>query len=497
LLNSFPPPLAELIARFLEILPAQSPLYLVGGAVRDILLGKAVHDIDLALHGNVLKIARRFADAVGGAYYPLDVERETGRIVIMPEGKPRLVIDLASLRGAGIEEDLANRDFSLNAMAINLHHPEALIDPLHGAADLHARQLRACSDHAFLDDPVRVLRAVRLAFSHKLTITSETRNLLRQAVIRLDQVSIERLRDELFRILSGSHVSQAVRTLDLFGALSFILPELEDLKNLTQSPPHLYNAWEHTLAVVDRLQIVLAVLGLVHDPDLAANLSTGLVAVRLGRFRVQINEHIFASLTPDRTIYSLIMMAALYHDVGKPFRQSLDEDGRIRFFDHDRIGAEMTAERARLLRLSTDEIQRLSLIVRHHMRPMLLAQAQVHPSRRAIYRFFRDSGQAGVDVCLLSLADFLGTYGTELPQNAWVHHLDIVRELLEAWWERSESVVYPPRLLDGHQLIQRYGLEPGPKVGRLLEELQEAQASGEVQTLSEAFLFVEKIINGE
>lgn len=469
---------------------------MVGGAVRDILTGSQVHDIDLALSGNVLQITRKLADAVGGAYYPLDTERDTGRIVLMPEGKPRLIIDLASLRGKGIREDLLGRDFTVNAIAINLHQPDSLVDPLQGAADLHAKRLRACSDHALIYDPVRVLRAVRLAFTHQLVITAETRQQMHQAATMLDQVSIERIRDELFRILSGSYVPQAIRTLDMFGALKIILPELESLKNLTQSPPHAFNAWEHTFSVLAWLQNVLTILGSVHDPDLAGNLSTGLLVMRLGRFRQQISEHMNVSLTPDRSIRSLVMLAALYHDIGKPLTQKMDEDGRIRFFEHERIGAEITEERARQLRLSSDEADRLKLIVHHHMRPMLLAQAQTQPSRRAVYRFFRDTNRAGVDVCLFSLADFLGTYGFTLPQIEWGHHLGIVRELLESWWDRNKTVVYPPRLLNGHQIIQRYGLEPGPEIGRILDEVLEAQASGDVTTLSEAFLLVEKILNG-
>ena len=495
MLNLLPQPLGDLISRFLQIVPVEIPFYLVGGAVRDILTGRQVHDIDLALSGNVLQTARRLADSVGGAYYPLDTERETGRIILMPEGLPRLVIDLASLRGRGIEEDLSGRDFTVNAIAIDLHRPDVLIDPLQGSADLLAKRLRSCSDQSLLDDPVRILRAVRIAFAHQFTITKETRQLIRQAVPRLETVSIERLRDEIFRILSSSYVPQAVRTLDLFGVLKFIMPELEDLKNLTQSPPHTLNAWEHTLAVLERLQTILSILGPVHNADLAGNLATGLVALRLGRFREKIREQMNASLTPDRSIRSLVMLAALYHDIAKPQTAKLDEDDRIRFFEHDRLGAEMTAERARYLRLSTEEVERIKLIVHHHMRPMLLAQAQTLPSKRAVYRFFRDTRQAGVDICLLSLADFLGTYGSALPQLAWGHHLDIVRELLESWWERNETAVSPPQLLDGHQIIQRYGLQPGPQIGKLLEEVKEAQVTGEVQTLDEAFSLVEKIIN--
>lgn len=484
-----------MIAKLVEIVPSQTPLYMVGGVVRDILTNRQVHDLDLALPGGVLRTARTLADALGAAYYPLDAERDTARIVLAPEAQPRLIVDIAALRGEGIEADLRMRDFTVNAIAVDLRSPAVLIDPLNGAADLHARRLRLCSDHSFLDDPVRVMRAVRVAFAYQLRISPETSQLVRQAVPKLSSVSIERLRDELFRILSASHTSQALRMLDLFGALDYILPELDALKGVSQSPPHVLDVWEHTLSVVDRLGTVLSVLDPIYDPDQAGSLSTGLIALRLGRFREQIGIHLEGCLTPERSLRSLLMMAAIYHDIAKPRTLQVDEEGRRRFFEHDRIGADMVFERARLLRLSTEECDRLRLVVRHHMRPMLLAQGDGLPSKRAVYRFFRDSGPAGVDVCLLSLADFLGTYGAELPQQTWAHHLDVVRVLLEAWWEHSENVVRPPRLLDGNLLIQRFGLAPGPQIGEILEAVQEAQAGGEVTTLEEAYQLAEKIIN--
>ena len=136
--------------------------------------------------------------------------------------------------------------------------------------------------------------------------------------------------------------------------------------------------------------------------------------------------------------------------------------------------------RGEALHLSNDEIERLKKIIRHHMRPLLLAQTGQLPTRRAVYRFYHAAGEAGVDVCLLSLADSLATYGPELPQDLWGHQIDVVRTLLEAWWERPAESISPPALIDGYDLMQALNLEPGPEVGRLLELVREAQASGEV-----------------
>jgi poly(A) polymerase len=185
----------------------------------------------------------------------------------------------------------------------------------------------------------------------------------------------------------------------------------------------------------------------------------------------------------------------MYHDISKPATRSVEANGRVRFFEHDLQGAQVAHARALAMHLSTAEAERLKTIVQHHLRPMLLAQAGEATSRRAIYRFFRQTGPAGVDICLLSLADFLGTYGAALPQVGWSKHLDIVRLLLEAWWEKPHEVVTPPRLINGQQLMAHFGLKPGPQVGLLLESIQEAQATGEVTTMEQALELAAKLIN--
>ena len=309
---------------------------------------------------------------------------------------------------------------------------------------------------------------------------------MQQSVQQLPNVSTERLRDELFRILGGPQPSACLRALDLLDTLPYILPELLMLKGIAQSPPHVHDVWNHTLDVLKKLEAVLQALNPEYDPDTAASLLLGLAVLRLGRYRQQIGEHLRAQLHPERSPRALLFLAALYHDVAKPQTQTEDEAGRIRFLGHDQQGAKITEARARALCLSNGEIGRLKKIVSHHMRPILLSQSGRQPTRRAIYRFFRDSGPAGVDICLLSLADVLATQGASLQAESWVTHLDVVRTLLEAWWERPEESVSPPLLLNGSDLMKEYHLQPGPLVGRLLEAIREAQAAGQIVTRKQA-----------
>ncbi len=485
---------SPLLDRVRAALPARSRVYLVGGAVRDALLGQASHDLDFAVPKDALRMARKVAKALEGAYYRMDDEHETGRVILTSADDSRQTLDFSAFQGADLEADLRARDFTVNAMAVHLDNPQELLDPLGGLLDLRAKRLRACSASAMSDDPVRVLRAIRLASTFRLNIEPETRSQMKAAVGRIPQSSIERLRDELFRILEAPKPATSIRALDVLGALPHVLPELADLKGVTQSAPHTSDVWEHTLSSVQHLEEILTVLDEVYSPEGASDLFTGLVVLRLGRYRGQFAERLKSSLVPERFYRPLLFLAALYHDIAKPQTRTVEEDGRIRFLGHDEHGAPIAAARAAALRLSNAEVERLEAIVRGHMRPHHLANAGELPSRRAVYRFFRDTGEAAVDICLLSIADLLAIYGPTLRQETLAHHLEVLRVLLEAYWEQPEERVSPPPLVNGDDLMREFKLQPGPQIGELLEAVREAQAAGEIKTQGDAYELAERML---
>lgn len=478
----------------LDVLPIGAEIYLVGGTVRDWLLGLATHDWDFAVPGDVFQVARRAADKLGAAFFPLDNERKTARLVLTRPDGSRTTYDFAALRGANLEADLRSRDFTINAMAIDIRQPQALLDPLSGAVDLRYKTLRACSPSAISDDPVRLLRAIRLAAAYNLHILPETRSLLRQAVPSLPRVSPERVRDEFFRILSGSQPDACLRALEMLGVFAGLMPELTALKGVEQSPPHTMDVWGHTLGVVQKLEVVASALSPGYKSDESTNLLVGLAVLKLGKYRQQIGQHLGELLNPDRSVRGLLFFSALFHDIGKPATRKVDEDGSIHFFSHEKIGEEIAAERAQALRLSNQEVDRVRVAIRGHLRPLWLAGTGALPTRKALYRFFRDTGPAGVDICLLSLADVLATYGPGLPVDLWENHLEVVRLLLEAWWDRPEEVVFPPALLNGRELMETFQLEPGPVIGQLLEAIKEAQAAGEISRQIEAIDLARRLL---
>jgi hypothetical protein len=182
------------------------------------------------------------------------------------------------------------------------------------------------------------------------------------------------------------------------------------------------------------------------------------------------------------------------HDAGKSRSASRDSAGTLHFLGHERLSAELAARWAVQMRLSGAEVDRLQTVVANHMRPGQLEKDRPI-TRRAIYRYYRQLGEAGVDIVLLSLADFLGKHHPPPPQAAWAGRLGTGRTLLEAYFERASQVVHPPALIDGERLMSQLGIGPGPLVGRLLEAVREAQVEGEVATPAQALEFARSALH--
>jgi putative nucleotidyltransferase with HDIG domain len=484
----FPPVLEKLIA----CLAKEKQIYLVGGAVRDAILGRESHDLDFVMLEDAGQMARKVANDLKGSFYMLDEERDTARVVFQLGNGFPYTLDFSVFRGRGLEADQIGRDFTINALAINLFEPGELIDPLGGLSDLRAGLLRACSRSSFTDDPVRILRGVRLALSLGFVIFPETMSAMGQAVNKLPRTSPERQRDELFRILEGTQVSPAIRMLDKLGVIRLILPEVDRLKEVTQSSPHTVDVWEHTLLTLTDLEELLDVLVVKANSRAGvSNPAIELAVIKLGSFRKQLSDHFESELTAGRSRRGLLLLAALFHDIGKPVSRQELEGGKVAFHGHDHSGVPIMQKRMEALAFSVAELDYVKTVVKQHLRLHFMVDEGLLLRRRTIYRFFRDAGLVGVDICLLSLADTLATYGNTLPQDKWLAELEVCVTLLEAWWERQNDVIRPVRLLTGFDLQEKLGLKPGPLIGRLLSVLEEAQACGEVADQAEALLFVQ------
>ncbi len=484
----------ELQERVVAWLAAQEvPAYLVGGCVRDRVLGRPTYDLDVAVAGDGLRVARHLANALGGDYYALDAERSTGRAILYHDDG-RLVVDVARFRGEpplALEDDLAGRDFTVNAMAIDVRDPGTIVDQHGGLADLAARVLRPVGEDSIRDDPVRALRAARLAAGLGFRLAPETRALMARDGQAVAQVSQERVRDELIRLLAAPRATPWLALLDELGLLSAILPELEPLRGLPQSLPHRIDALAHTLATVEAMEGIAAQLRWqVAAPDDRGPMPWDKGPLpELQPFAPRLLAHLDGGGRPRLV---LLKMALLLHDTGKAATWS-QEDGRIRFIDHQSVSARLAGEAMRRLRFNRPEVRLVQTIVRQHMRPPLLAE-QSSVSGRAVYRFFRDTEEAGVDVLLHALADHAAIYPPGIEDERWPRLVGLVARMLAEFWDRPVRAAAPKPLISGHDLIRELGLEPGPRVGELLEAVREAQADGQVHTREEALALARQLL---
>lgn len=484
---------SEILEQVTKLATPERPIYLIGGRLRDRLLGASSRDMDFAMCKDAIQTARKVADGCGGDFYVLDAERGIARVIVAGEEQSRLVLDFADLRAETIEADLALRDFSINAMASDLLHPGELIDPLNARQDIATRTLRMCNPACFEDDPVRILRAVRFAVQLDFQIEPATEEKLRRAIPELSRPSIERQRDELFHILEGRLVNQSMRRLESMGVLPSLLPEVAALVGFDQSTHHFYDAWEHTLSVLTYFEQILDHFLTTPDIKTSQLLIEGALK-RLARFQSAIFLYLRTEINPLRSLRSILMFSALTHDIGKPATRLESLDGKVTFHRHEEVGADMARERALALALSNDEVFFVEGFIRNHMRIHPLAKEKNLDLRRMAYHFFQACGLVGVADCLFFLADLLATYEERMDPQRWEQGMGICEKLLDAWFNHHQEWICPVLLLNGDDLQRELHLEPGAQIGQLLRKLEEAQAVGEVSDRHEALAYLKDVL---
>jgi poly(A) polymerase len=476
------------------------PLYIVGGVVRDHLLGKQekITDLDLVVEHSAIPLARRVADQLGWAFYPLDEQRDVARLVFTANIGEPLVCDIARLRGESIEHDLLLRDFTVNALAFAVKRPGQveLIDCCQGQADLTARLIRRVSAASLADDPVRLLRAIRFAVALNFTLDEQTRLQIKRMCSTITLASAERIRDELWKMLITDEPAQAIDELRQVGLLPFVLPEVANLQGVAQSYPHHEDVYQHSLRVTQYTAHLrnwlfgkTVVIG-----DQTAQLWQEMLTPRLAQLRY----HFKLPLVGSRLRGEWLVWHGLLHDIGKPITRTVetqpDDRIRYRFLEHERVGAELAESRLIYLRFGRQESTLVRTVIENHMRPHLLSAAFIGKpiSRRSCFRFYRHTENRqleqpiAVDTLLLAIADYASTY-REMPPPNWSGYLRHIIELL-AFALDADGIAATRQhpLVDGHTLMHNLQLTPGRRVGQLLDRLMEAQAAGEIQTKEEA-----------
>ncbi len=449
---------APVVAAVRRALGDAEGVWIVGGAVRDAALEREVADLDLAVAGDPGAVAKAIAAELGEPAFELSAEFGTWRVAAQEHGWQ---IDVTALRGGGIEEDLAARDFTIGAVAVPLAG-EAPIDPYAGLTDLAQKRLRAVGEESFTSDHLRLLRAARLAAELGLEIEPRTLALARSCAARAADPAGERQLAELRQLVGGPDPLRGLRLLDELGITAVVLPELETLRGVEQGPNHHLDVYDHTIAVLE------------HTLEVEADLDRF-----SGNRAAEVAALLDEPLADEISRSTALRFGALFHDIAKPATRA-EFNGFVGFKGHDEVGAKVIGEICRRLRASRRLTQHLQGLARHHLRLGFLIPEIPLPPRR-VHAYLRATDPVTVDVTLLTVADRLSARGQgpiASPEMVSAH-LQLAREMIAAGldWRRAGP---PPPLLRGDEIAAELGIEPGPELGNAVAELEAAQYAGEV-----------------
>ena len=452
-------------------------LYLVGGYLRDIFLDREKEnpDIDFCLKKGAINFARYMAGEIKSGFVVLDKVHGCARLVKKIKDKV-YTLDFTDFRGKTLEDDLRHRDFTINALSVELEKvfrgkksEVLLLDPYQARKDLKSKIIRLVNNKAFDEDPLRLLRAFSLASILNFKIDKQTLKAIKLKARKLASVSYERIRDELFKILERPGAFEYLCRLDKLKMLKIIIPEIEMMRGINQGPYHHLDVWEHTLETVKQLEFLIAELK--NNPE--------------------VQNYLDEVISPNRRRRGLIKLGALLHDIGKP-ASLRREEGKIKFHGHERIGLDITRNIVERLKLSNDELDALEKMVLWHLRPGYLADnEEITP--RAIFRYFRDAGEECVGILLISIADQRATKGRLTSKASRMHHEKISLGLIKEYFKRKKEKK-PGRLITGDDLLTKFKLVPSPLIGKILSEIEELQAIGKIKTKKAALERAKQII---
>jgi tRNA nucleotidyltransferase/poly(A) polymerase len=444
-----------------------SGAYLVGGAVRDRLLNKPIRDLDFVLPDDVIPFAKEVADRLNGDYYLLDKDRGAARVILRDLSNERLIVDFTRFQGDSIQDDLGFRDFTITSMAMDINQQHQLIDPYLGAQDIKDGLIRSTTNRSLKDDPLRCIRAVRMAAQLGFRILPDTKDQIREAKDLISEISMERIRDEIFRILDGPHQSGALQSLQVLD----IYPILFN-RDLT----------EEQAGILRKLAELWNLLQGEHDQEASASWANGLVAHRLGRYRDKIHAHLKHEPVPGRTVYQLSFLLPLMHSKDWEYPDQV----------HESVSQVLTN-----IPLSNQERYQLEKASQGSIQFGSLAKSITGIKPLDVYCYFRDFGPAGIEGIFLALAWFLVSEGQSLQKAGWQEKLDSARFFLEAWWEKHGDWVSPPSLVNGDDLQDEFNVEPGPRIGIMLERLKEAQVAEGIRTKEQALEYLKSWLDSE
>ncbi|MDL1956756.1 MAG: HD domain-containing protein [Candidatus Desulfofervidus auxilii] len=440
-------------------------VYLVGGVVRDLLLKRPIQDFDITVEKRPKDIAFLFAKKINGHFVILDEEWETYRVV-----KDNLYFDFTPFRGKDIISDLSARDYTINALAINIFQPEKIIDPFKGKIDLKNCVLRMVNKKALWEDPLRILRGFRICAELNFDLEKETYFTIKRYAPLLKNIAGERIYQELKRLFLTENASYWIKEMGNSGIFSSILPELDALKGVLQNGFHHLDVYGHSLLTLKQIEsLILKPENIILD------------------FKKEIKEYV-----KEPFHIFCLKWAALCHDLGKPSTQE-KKGNHFTFYGHNKVGAELFLNIASRLHFSNKEKDLISFLIIHHLWPFhLLSLYQKNQlTLKAMHRIIRKSEPHTIGLFLLALADNFAANGPGKPKDYDQEFINLFKEIMKI---RKEflSIKERHRLVTGHDIINWFKLKPGPIIGKLLQEIEEAQLAGKIKTKEEAKEWLER-----
>jgi len=447
-------------------------IFLVGGALRDYYLNRRGNDFDFAVNGGAIALSRKLARQIKGTFVLLDSEHGSARVVKRQDGVI-YTFDLTDWRGTSIQKDLNLRDFTINALAVDIFNQDkgdlATLEVQGSRRDLKAGVVRMISPKAFKDDPLRLLRGFSLQATLGFKMEAQTLRQIKKDTHLISTVAAERIREEIFRVLASPRAYDTLFRMDKIGLLPQVIPQITVMVGVDQGGYHHLDVWRHSLQVLLKIEKLIV--------DLSSN----------ERMKSYLQENIGGG----HTRLALLKMAALLHDIGKPETRRL-EGARMTFHTHEHAGQRIVRQVAKHLKLSVKERFFLEDSVRMHLRPGYLSNFKI-PSQKAIFRYLRDTKDEAVSLCVLALADQAATCGPLTTEDKVQHHAKICHMLIERYFELKDQKPRK-RLLTGHDLIKVLKLQPSVQFGKILSSVDESAALGKIKTKDEAIRLARKMV---
>lgn len=450
-----------------ELIPDNAKAYLVGGYVRDFLLGIKTYDADYALIGvDTIEFTKLFAKKIKGHFVLLDKENEIARVVLSDKIHS---VDFAKCVGGAIEKDLARRDFSINAMAYDIK-TETLIDMFEGQKNLHQKIVKIFDEQNIFDDPLRILRAYRFASKYDFEIEPKSKNILDKnyKLMTSKNIAKERIQTEFLKLLEGKNSAKILLDMRNNGFLYEIFEELAEQEKIPKNSHHHLDLIHHSIETVHQLENLIE-----QEPD-------------------WICEFVQKDFITGISRLAFLKLAALLHDIGKPQTWEIEAStGRHRFIRHDEIGAKMALKMLKKLKYSNSQAKYIEKLIQHHIYPSHLLRSDT--TEKALNRMFRRLENETVDVLLLAKADRLSARGCEISDEIVKENIKGLELLLEKYKLSQETLKPLEKLLSGNEIMELLNINEGKELGRIIKDLHEAQLSGDVISKEDAISFIKNV----